>query len=228
MAAGSVLIFVLSLFVDVAAKEMDLSGFEAQYLVDMSADLGEEANTPCGQMFQSSIELVHQCVENSTVGTYQDFENHVCADCPGILEKELGHCVSPQNPIIEEKVDTTKKTLKVACAGSKFLKSSGNAFLAISIGAVLCGCCCCFLVIAAIMHCCCKKGKKRGTRLGQDDDYEPEEGWNDSQFTQTEKCAISMSNAFWGIVESIENCCCPPKKKRGTGLGQDDDDEEDD
>jgi len=184
MAAGSVLIFALSLFVDVAAREMDLSGFESQYLVDMSADLGQEANTPCGQVFQSSIELVHQCVENSTKATYEDFENHVCTDCPGILEKELGHCVSPQNPIIEEKVDTTKKTLKMACAGSKFLKSSGNAFLAISIGAVLCGCCCCFLVIGAIMHCCCKKGKKgnkRGIGRDEDDDDEEEEDEDDEE-----------------------------------------------
>mmetsp|Transcript_21644 Transcript_21644/g.34844 ORF Transcript_21644/g.34844 Transcript_21644/m.34844 type:complete len:190 (-) Transcript_21644:117-686(-) len=175
MAAGSALIFALSLFVDVAAKEIDLSGFEAQYLVDVSADLGEEANTPCGQIFQSSIELVHQCVENSTKATYEDFENHICTDCPGILEKELGHCVSPQNPIIEEKVDTTKRTLKVACSAGKFFKASGNAFLAIFIGAVLCGCCCCFLVIGAIMHCCCKKGKKRGKGLGEDDDDEEDE-----------------------------------------------------
>jgi len=182
MAAGSVLIFALSLFVDVAAKEMDVSGFEGQYLVDMSADLGEEVNTPCGQVFQSSIELVHQCVENSTKATYEDFENHVCTDCPGILEKELGHCVSPQNPIIEEKVDTTKKTLKMACAGAGFLKSSGNAFLAISIGAVLCGCCCCFLIIGAIMHCCCKKDKKQKKRgLGEDDDDEEEEDEDDEE-----------------------------------------------
>jgi len=184
MAAGSVLIFALSLFVDVAASDMDLSGFESQYLVDVSADLGQEANTPCGQKFQSSIELVHQCVENSTKATYEDFERYVCTDCPGILEKELGHCVSPQNPIIEEKVDTTKKTLEVTCAGAGFLKSSGKAFLAISIGAVLCGCCCCFLIIGAIMHCCCKKdkkGKKRGIGRDEDDDDEEEEDEDDEE-----------------------------------------------
>jgi hypothetical protein len=151
-----------------------MTNFDHVFAEDLHADLEAENNTVCGRKYKASMERVHLCVKNATLGV--NFETQVCDVCPSLLETLLGDCtLAEQNtPIIEAKVKTIKRAMDFLCHGKKWLESSGNASLGLAL--IVGGSACCFLCcVGACIYLLCCRNKKRGVDAFDEDETEEED-----------------------------------------------------